>query len=395
MKHRHPVEIPRSNSLHFEWTGDRVPCATPGVKGDSHALTWADDDGIYTGTGDPDWFPDARGNAVTVRWTPELFANREYVQRANGLAVEKFNGPPENFTLERVNDMPDFIGGGGCGCKPSGMLCVDGTLYLAVQNLLGWKPGRQSRKNQHGSDATILASRDHGKTWFPDIRGTLREFFGEQYDSASMVWKTEAHERADYKGWKPMFPGSLFGGPSFVQHGKDHRDALDGFVYAVSSDQWDNGSELRLGRVRKEKILDAGAWEFAEPGAAGEVAWRPGLELSKPVLTLDRHLGLPEMVWLPCLQKYILLTWALHEDFSARLGSELTILESDNLWGPFRLVHYEWMWYRREACFYCPKLPLKWFDPATLSGWIESSGSWQDGREYYLPQVRPFKLARM
>jgi len=33
--------------------------------------------------------------------------------------------------------MPEYTGFGGNGSKPCGMISVDGTIYYAVQNLLG------------------------------------------------------------------------------------------------------------------------------------------------------------------------------------------------------------------------------------------------------------------
>ena len=98
------------------------------------------------------------------------------------------------------------------------------------------------------------------------------------------------------------------------------------------------------------------------------------------------------MVYIPALKKYITATWALHEDFHASRGSELTVLESDHPWGPFRLVHYDWMWYREEAGCYCPRIPLKWFDPETLSGYLEFSGNWETMDPYYRPQLLPFRF---
>jgi len=61
-----------------------------------------------------------------------------------------------------------------------------------------------------------------------------------------------------------MFPGSTFGGPSFIQFGKDNTDRIDDYVYAISSDQWDNSRELRLGRVPKDRMLDVTAWQWAQ-----------------------------------------------------------------------------------------------------------------------------------
>ena len=190
-----------------------------------------------------------------------------------------------------------------------------------------------------------------------------------------------------------MFPGDWFGGPSFIQFGKDNSTAVDNYVYAVSADQFDNGTNLRLGRVRNDSILDAGAWEFATKEEDG-FEWTKDLYSSDPVLEITRHVSVPEMVYLPSIKKYLLVTWAFHKDFDPNDGSELTVLESDQPWGPFSLVHYDWIWYKEEAGCYCPRLPLKWFDEQTLSGWIEFAGNYLRSKDlpYYAPQVRPFKL---
>ena len=102
--------------------------------------------------------------------------------------------------------------------------------------------------------------------------------------------------------------------------------------------------------------------------------------------------GWSEMIYLKPIGRYLLLTWGLHKDFDADQGSELTILESEHPWGPFRLVYYEELWESVEVCPYCPRVPLQWFDAERLSGWLLYSGSWHTV-EHYRPHVRPFELA--
>ena len=206
--------------------------------------------------------------------------------------------------------------------------------------------------------------------------------------------RAEYGEKGEYRGMRPMFPGNLFGGPAFVQFGKNNADAVDGYVYALSSDHWDNGTELRLGRAHKSAVQQSYGWEFCDITGGGAPVWSGGLESSKPILSIEGHISLPEMVYIPTIKKYLLLTWGLHEDFHASAGAELTVLESDNVWGPFSLVYYEWNWYKREAGCYCPRIPLKWFDYEKLTGWLEFSGNWETQVPYYLPQVMPFRLIK-
>jgi hypothetical protein len=393
MYYKHPLEIPKSRVITgFEWTGDRTACPIDGIHGDTHPMSWGADGEIYMSAGDPNWvLIDGKPRGMT--WQ-EAFDQPEFYPHMGGVDVEKLTGYGADFGIEQINTMPGLMGPGGSGAKPSGMISVNGELYLAVQNLLGKKAAVHRENCQHGSDATILRSDDQGKTWTPDIQSGLAEMEAELYDRRGWKWRNSPEEREDWKGWKPMFPGALFGGPSFIQFGQDNRDAVDEYVYAVSGDHWDNGSEMRLGRAPNDQILDLTAWQWANVEPDGSVTWVSDLEESHPVLSIDGHFSLPEMVYLPGVERYLLLTWGLHRDFHVEEGSELTVLEAENPWGPFNLVHYEQIWDSVAVCPYCPRIPMKWFDPSTLSGWVLHSGSWHSPEPYYKPHVRPFRLTR-
>jgi hypothetical protein len=256
MRYNHPTEVPVSKKLFFDWIGNLIPTTSVRVKGDTYPITWADDDLLYTGTGDPWWLVRDGRNYIPATW----MESEEVYRIASGLVIERMHGDAGHFKVERINDMEGFIGGGGAGPKPTGMICVDSKLYFAAQNLLGWKKPRFREKSQHGSDASILCSEDYGKTWTPDLNQLLLDFEKEYYDRAGGFdgWKIPSEDRNNIKGWEPMFSGNLFGGPSFVQFGKNNEDAIDEYVYAVSGDHWDNGRELRLGRVHYKKNHGAG-----------------------------------------------------------------------------------------------------------------------------------------
>jgi len=400
-KYLHPTEVPRSKTFGaIEWEGERIKVNNHIIKGDTYPMTWADNDNIYTGVGDPLW---CEIDGIAYNSHNENFKpyEKEYLYKIYGLSFERITGAAESFLVDRIDDMPGYIGWGGHGPKPCGVTSVNGIIYYAVQNLLGWKPPRHGINSQHGSDATIIKSDDYGKTWTPELNDTLRSFYTENFienedglNDPDKMWKLSIEERHKINDWYPMFSGNLFGGPSFVQFGKDNSTAVNDYIYAVSADQWDNGSEIRLGRVKNDKILCRKEWEFAIPAKDGNVEWTNSLHRSSPIISIERHLSLPEMVYLPSVKKYILATWALYKDFNPNMGSELTILEADNPWGPFSLVHYEWMWFKQEMGCYCPRIPLKWFDEKNMSGYILHSGIWdQPGCfEYYMPQLRKFKL---
>ena len=336
--------IPRSKIFAgLEWTGPRVPYREPDIKGDTFPLTWADDNEIHASSGDPLWG-----------------------ESHDGLDTEKFCGGPDDYTIHKTNHMNDYTGWGGDGPKPTGMICVDGILYLAFQNLLRQKKPAHGLASQHGSDAHIVYTANKGLFWTPRLPSITA----------------------------PMFPGCKFGGPAFVQHGRNNADARDDFIYAISSDQWDNGSNLRLGRVPKTDIIRREAWQWVcawEPD--GAPVWSYGLDDAIPVLSLHRQLGCPEMVYLPKLKRYLLLSWRLRGDFSPTLGTDLYVFESPDPWGPFALVHHEELW-EGELNPYCPRVPMKWLSDDNLSGHILFSGSWNGDtvKTFYRAHVRPFKL---
>jgi hypothetical protein len=356
---------PSSLIVTFAWVGEESAYPTPGPGddvapvdpasahgvpaygvrfGDTFPMTWADDDEIYASAGDPNW---------GAKW--------------DGLDVEKFSGMPPHYTITRVNAMPEYHGSGGGGPKPSGMISVHGLLYLAVQNLLGKKPAAFGTRSQHGDDATIISSRDHGKTWTP-ARDTIKQ---------------------------PMFPGHVFGGPAFVNTGRDNAGAPDKYVYGISTDQWDNGSNLRVGRVPASRIQDAAAWQWISELKNDEhPRWTHDLNDAIPVLTDDRSISLPEMVYIAPIKRYLLLNWRLYRDFSNSDGTELMIYDAPHPWGPFTLVHQEAMWEGKDMNPYCPRLPLKWLkvNGDEIDGWMQFSGSWRKTSTEYRSHVREFRM---
>ncbi len=340
------INIPQSELIKgIEWTSERISYPDAEIKGDTYPMTWADDDEIYTSAGDPGWG-----------------------ESRNGLDVEKFSGGPEDYKITKVNHMNDYSGYGGDGPKPCGMICVDGVLYLAFQNMLRNRKPPFSLASQHGSDAHIVYSSTKGYYFVPNLCNITA----------------------------PMFPGHRFGGPSFINFGKNNDNARDSYVYAVSSDQWDNGSNLRLGRVPAGSIVRRESWEWVSAfGPSGEPAWTAEADNAIPILSIHRWLGLPEMVYMAGIRRYLLLTWRLHKDFSYKDGTDLLIFESPEPWGPFSLVHFEEYWEGKEFNPYCPRVPLKWVDPDGVTCWMQFSGSWgPEGQKagYYRSSVRQFKL---
>lgn len=117
------VNLPRSRVLRgFEWPGPSIPHPEIEKRGDTFPITWAQDDRLYTSAGDPAWS-----------------------DKQSGLDVECIEGLPPVFHVSRPNAMDGFVGYGGAGPKPAGLISVKGTLYLAFQNATG--PGESTSLN--------------------------------------------------------------------------------------------------------------------------------------------------------------------------------------------------------------------------------------------------------
>lgn len=351
---RSVVEGPRSSVVTgFQWLGEQIPYPDPHKRGDTFPLTWAGDDSIYTSAGDPMW-PD----------------------KSTGLDIECILGNPRDYRIDRINKMPEYRGAGGAGPKPTGMISVKGTLYLAFQNLV-------IKENQmrtipdvlmdaimnygHGYNAQIVSSSDHGKTWRPGLKRIT----------------------------VPMFPGRTFGSPAFVNFGKDNLGARDKFVYAISGEGWDDGSHCRLGRVPEDSILDSAAWEWVSAlSQETEPLWTKDMKSAIPVITHPGYLGMVDMVYLSSLSRYLLLSWRNKVKADPNAGSELIVYDAPEPWGPFTIVCHEDPWEFIALNPYNPRLPLKWFNHEKLEGWLLFSGSWRSGGKtpYYRAHVRKFRL---
>jgi len=249
--------------------------------------------------------------------------------------------------------------------KTSGIFSVDDMLYLVVeqQNYQDWAHlFRQTSRN-----ATILKSTDHGKTWSGSVADSI------------------AH---------PMFPGTRFGTPAFIQYGRGGAGGVDGgetYAYAISNDgSFDNGDSMVLGRVRRSHLprLRGEDWEFYSDGR-----WTHDLLEAQPVLREPNHLGMASSMYVPGLRKYILASWYYPDctGYAAPgCGDHRTRwawYEAPKPWGPWTKF-WEPEWY--PAGYYNPILVNKFLSPDGASGWVFYAGG--DDPIWYHLQAAPFVL---
>lgn len=212
--------------------------------GDLWPSCWAGNDKLYAANGD--------GKGFSLD------------QEFSDIAVSEITGAPGNLsgaTISRGEQVGSVWSGGGYNRKPTGMVCVGDTMYLAVQDL--------ALDFNDVPAATILKSTDHGRTWMWDKR-------------------------------KPMFSDHVFTTIWFADFGKGGALAPDGYVYAYALDgNWRDSFDdtvtdpqsVFMARVPKGKVQDRGAWEFyAGSNDRGKPSWTSKIAERKPVLTDERRL---------------------------------------------------------------------------------------------------------
>jgi len=189
---------PRSDIIkRIEWApADTVIRKARGS--DNWPLTWGADDTMYTAYGDGYGF-------------------KPYVERKLSLGLSRVTGEPANFVGSNLRAATaERTGQGANGPKASGLLMVDGVLYMLVRNV---------------RNSTLAWSDDRGQTW---------------------TWSD----------W--TFETSL-GCPTFLNFGRNYEGARDEFVYVYSQDSdsaYERANRMVMARVPTSKIRDRTAYQF-------------------------------------------------------------------------------------------------------------------------------------
>jgi len=280
----------------------------------------------------------------------------------------------DNLTGETVNTMSDYRraneeGPDICSWKTSGCIAVDGALYLLVaRHQYGEKSGDPTRR-QSAQNASIIRSMNGGKTWIRSAQ--------ENYDD-------------------PMFPGSTFAAPFFVNYGQDGHEAVadrsDRFVYALSNNGfWDNGDSMILGRVLRSKIsrLRGQDWKFFKRGdGAVDSNWSADVADAKPVVVNANRLGSTGAVYLPAQKCYLMIGWYYPKGGGkmpeAYVETRWDFYIAPHPWGPWGVVASHTF---KPHGFYCPEVCPKFTSADGSTVWVFTAGDWNNPEFYRLTAV--------
>lgn len=251
--------------------------------GDNWPLTWADDDNLYTAYGDG--------------WGFE-----PKVPKKLSLGFARVEGTPNNFSGINIRSSDEQYGDGRSGKKASGMLMVDGTLYMWVRNA-----------NKKGERSQLAWSIDYGKTW---------------------KWST----------WK----FKEFGYCTFINFGKNYEGARDNYVYTVSHDNpnaYKRADRFILIRVPKDQITNRGAYEFFKRfGPDRNPVWTSDITQRGAVFTEPDRCHRSGISYNAPLKRYIWWQAKYPRGVDGRSAGMFAIFDAPEPWGPWTTAYYTDNW---------------------------------------------------
>lgn len=333
--------------------GTPVPVA--GSQGDTWVAAWAKDGSLYSPSDDTEGFRKA-GSA--------------------NIAFNRIDGEdPLKLSGITVNLMKDYgkMGERGpdhCTWKSSGCYFVDGVAYWVVARHWYGDDSGDPHRRQTAANASIVKSADFGRSWVRSAK--------ENYA-------------------QPMFPGSRFATPYFIEYGRDGQATADNagqYVYAISNNGfWDNGDNLILGRVRRDRIaaLRAADWEFYTGGdGLRDSAWSHDMKRAVLVLDAPGKLGMNGAVWVPALGRYVMIGWYYPAGGGKLPGASKEtnwdFYEAPKPWGPWsKIASHK----AAPQGYYSPQLWPKFGGNGRF--YLFTAGDW-NVPDYYRLTVVPVEL---
>jgi hypothetical protein len=338
-------------------TGARigVPTRHPASHGDLWSTAWLPDGDLVTASDDTQGFDQACSSNLAIsvlRGDDPLALDGETINAMGEYGLWGVS-LPEDFAFWKAN----------------GIASVDGVLYLTVSRHSGYIDS--GTPYQEAFDASIVKSTDGGLTW----------------SAAPALGRS-------------MFPGPSFATPYFVDHGQDMGAAPDDFVYAVSTDGWNNGSSMRLGRVLRSRIgrLDAADWEFLQDfdhEGDGAAVWGPRHDTARAIFRAPGRTSMTGIHRVEPLGLYVMPQWHythLGEPGGDWSRTQWDLYQAPAPWGPWELFHsHRW----EPEGFYNPFVVSKFTSDDGRRLWLFTAGDFtgcMDLSSYYGLFVVPVDL---
>ncbi|MHC4678326.1 MAG: LamG-like jellyroll fold domain-containing protein [Planctomycetota bacterium] len=247
---------------------------------DNWPITWADDGEQYTAYGDG-WGFDPK--------VPEKLS----------MGFVKVSGAPPGTGVNIRSATGELKGDGRSGKKASGMLMVDGTLYMLVRNA-----------DNNGRQSQLAWSSDHAATWI----------------------------------WSPWKFAEL-GYPCFLNFGQNYAGARDDYAYVYSPDTpsaYNETDTVVLARVPTESITVRDAYQFfVGLDAEGDPIWSGDISQRKAVFTFVGGCNRIDVTYNAPLRCYFLV---MRSRAQAGGRNQFSIYDAPEPWGPWTTVFYTENW---------------------------------------------------
>ncbi len=286
---------------------------------DNWPMTWADDDNQYTAYGDGYGFEPG-------------------VKSKLGLGFGVVMGDAENFVGLNIRSDAENSGYGSNGEKASGILMVDGVLYLWVRNA-----------DRQGNHSRLGWSLDYGKTW------------------KWCDWDLEE-----------------FGYPTFINYGKNYGGARDDFVYIVSHDNpsaYESADRFILMRAPKDQLQVRSSYEFfVRKDENSNPVWSGDVEARGGIFTHPGYCGRSSISYNAPLKRY--LWWQGlrrsgddvrgRDKVDTRFEGGFGVFDAPQPWGPWTTVYFTDKWDigpGEAGCF-----PTKWMSEDGKTIYLVFSG---------------------
>jgi hypothetical protein len=283
-----PPHPPSPVILDIEWA-PRGQITYVADDSDNWPMTWADDGNLYTAYGDGWGFePYISGDGTHPR------------SLKLSLGFGKVVGDPDDFQGINIRSTTgERTGNGRRGKKASGLLMVDGVLYMLVRNA-----------DLQGQQCTLAWSEDRATSW---------------------TWVDWRFEELGYC--------------VFLNFGRDYSGARDDYVYMYSPDTPDayhETDDVVLARVPRQDIVRKEAYEFfAGFDADGEPEWSEHIEDREPVFSFPGGANRMDVSYNPGIGRYLMTMRS-----RARAGglNQFSIFDAPEPWGPWTTVYYTERW---------------------------------------------------
>jgi hypothetical protein len=251
---------------------------------DNWPITWADDDALYTAYGDGRGF--------------EPFAPKKL---SLGLA-KVLGAPPEVRGVNLRSPTGEQYGDGPAGKKASGMICIDGVLYMWARN---------------AGNAQLAWSRDHGESWT----------------------------------WAEWRLSSGFGCPTFLNFGRNYAGARDHYVYTYSPDAdsaYTPADRMVLARAPKDKLLHRSAYEFFQGfDSVGRPVWTADVGRRGAVFASPGRCYRSSVCYCAGVKRYLwvqVIPDVGGKEVDTRFEGGLAVFDAPEPWGPWTTVFYSERW---------------------------------------------------